>query len=61
MSWILVSLVLLSVVGGYLAFGALTAAGQRRRGGGLLLTCGAIPFFPVYWVGWYVRDTLVAP
>lgn len=57
MSEFLMSLLVLSVAGGYLGFGALTGVGQRRRGGGALVTFGAVLFFPIYWVGWYVRDT----
>ncbi len=55
--WLLVSLFLLLTVGGYLTLGVLTAIGQRRRDAGLLAASGAVLFFPVYWVVWYVHDT----
>lgn len=56
-AWLLVVVLLLPAVGAYLALGVLTAIGQRRRRGGALLAAGAIVFFPVYWVAWYVRDS----
>lgn len=56
MNWLLAALLILLVVGAYLALGVLTAIGQRRRRGGAFLAAGAIVFFPVYWVAWYVRD-----
>ncbi len=39
------------------ALGALTALGQRRRGGGLALAVLAGLFFPVAWITWYAHDT----
>ena len=40
----------------WLALGALTAAGSRRRGRGLGLATLAGLFFPVTWVMWYLAD-----
>jgi hypothetical protein len=39
-----------------LAVAALTAVGERRRGGRILLAVVAGVCFPVTWVVWYVRD-----
>ncbi len=39
-----------------MALAALTAQGERRRGASLPVVVGAGLFFPVAWVGWYVRD-----
>ena len=39
-----------------LAVAALTAAGERRRGGRIPLAVLAGVCFPVTWVVWYVRD-----
>ena len=39
------------------ALGALTALGQRRRGGGLAWAVLAGLFFPVAWITWYAHDT----
>lgn len=57
MTWLLVAILVLLVMGTHLGLGVLTAIGQRRhRGGTALLTAGAIVFFPIYWVAWYVQD-----
>ncbi|WP_296604185.1 hypothetical protein [Nocardioides sp.] len=50
--------VLLAVAAVVIALIALTAVGQRRRGGGLAVAAIAGVFFPVAWVAWYVRDML---
>lgn len=52
----LVSAVLVAAVM-VVALAALTAAGQRRRGGRLALVVLAGLFFPVAWITWYAHDT----
>jgi hypothetical protein len=39
-----------------IAVAALTAVGERRRGGHISLAVVAGVCFPVTWVIWYVRD-----
>lgn len=35
---------------------SLTSVGERRRGGGWVVTVVAGVFFPLTWAVWYVRD-----
>lgn len=46
----------IAVLGLLLAVAALTAVGERRRGGRIALMVLAAVCFPVTWVVWYVRD-----
>lgn len=56
MDWLWVVLLLPLAAGIYLAFGVLTAMGQRRRGGSAPVVAAAVLFFPIYWVAWHMRD-----
>ena len=52
----LISAVVVAAVA-VVALAALTAVGQRRRGGPLALVVLAGLFFPVAWITWYAHDT----
>ncbi|GAA4718799.1 hypothetical protein [Nocardioides conyzicola] len=47
---------LVVVLAGLVAFAALTALGERRRGGSPAVALVAGVFFPLTWMAWYVRD-----
>lgn len=51
-----VVLAMLLLVVPVLALAVLTALGEHRRGASVPLVLGAGLFFPIAWVGWYVRD-----
>ena len=50
--------VLLSAGGVVVSLAALTAVGERRRGGQLSVAVLAGLFFPLAWIAWYARDEL---
>ena len=50
------ALVALIAVSPVVGLAILTGLGQRRRGVRPLTVAMAGVFFPVTWVGWYVRD-----
>lgn len=50
--------VLLSAGAVMVSLAALTAVGERRRGGRLPVAVLAGLFFPLAWIAWYARDEL---
>ena len=50
------ALVALAAASPVVGLAVLTGLGQRRRGARPLTVAMAGMFFPVAWVGWYVRD-----
>lgn len=44
-----------------IALAALTAVGERRRGGRLVVAVIAGLLFPLAWIAWYARDELRKP
>ncbi|HEY1117717.1 MAG TPA: hypothetical protein VGE43_08430 [Acidimicrobiales bacterium] len=53
--------ILVLAVATVVAFGLVTAVGQRRRGSRPAVVVLAGVFFPVAWIGWYVHDELHRP
>jgi hypothetical protein len=49
---------LLVAAAALVALATLTAIGERRRGGGLVVVLIAGLLFPLTWIAWYARDEL---